>query len=401
MGFLAGNGTGPRVRTDVLLTRTGVLSTMVWQMELELFKEILEIESTSGCERRLAEFLERRFVEADPSCRCERFEVGDGTLNLLLRWDGGNVAENGLPKVILCSHLDTVPPYVAPEFVEVNAGDVLPDGKVLASNDLLITGRGSCDAKGQFFSMWSACRQLASEGPGDGQDCSRSRKDFGLLLLAGEETGSFGAKAFDRDCPGAEWVIVGEPTDNMMVAASKGTKSFKVDITGKAAHSGYPEQGNSAVAVFLELMSRVRSWEFPKDPVLGKTTWNVGKLVSDNPQNILSPFLTFRIYFRTTFSTDALVQELMASLASENVHVEAFGGDSPMEYRTFDGYGTTMVAFGSDTPRLSKFRNRALCGPGSILVAHTDREYVLASQLELAKRQYVDLVRRILAEDKA
>lgn len=58
-------------------------------MRLELFKEILDIESTSGTERGLAEFLAKKFTESDPSCRCVRYEVGDGTLNLLFRWDGG------------------------------------------------------------------------------------------------------------------------------------------------------------------------------------------------------------------------------------------------------------------------------------------------------------------------
>ena len=152
-------------------------------MRLELFKEILDIESTSGTERGLAEFLAKKFTESDPSCRCVRYEVGDGTLNLLFRWDGGQ--EETLPKVLLCSHLDTVPPYIAPETVPVRAGDILPDGKVAAMDDTMFTGRGTCDAKGQFFTMYSTCLELASEG----------HRDFGLLLLSGEETGSFGAKA--------------------------------------------------------------------------------------------------------------------------------------------------------------------------------------------------------------
>ena len=368
-------------------------------MELELFKEILEIESTSGTERRLAEFLEKRLPEIDGRCRCERLEVGDGTLNLLFRWGGtasnGHTLSGSLPRVLLCSHLDTVPPYIPPRFSKISAGTLLPDGKMAAADDTLITGRGSCDAKGQFFSMFRACSELASEtSPADGQ------YDFGLLLLAGEETGSFGAKAFDRDCPGSGWIIVGEPTDNKMVSASKGTKSFIVTVHGKACHSGYPELGRSAVDIFIDLMDRLRGTEFPLDPVLGKTTWNVGKLASDNQQNILSPLLTFRIYFRTTFASDAMVQELMAAMASGCVEVEALGGDTPMRYTVFDGYDSKPVAFGSDTPRLSKFTHRSLCGPGSIFVAHTPYEYVLQSDLELACGQYKDMIMKILDNTK-
>ncbi|MBR1960551.1 MAG: M20/M25/M40 family metallo-hydrolase, partial [Bacteroidales bacterium] len=85
------------------------------------------------------------------------FEVGDGTRNILVSW--------GTPKVVFCSHLDTVPPYIPPKI----------DGEV-------VRGRGSCDAKGQIFAMYEACKVLESKGY-DG---------FGLLLLAGEETGSYG-----------------------------------------------------------------------------------------------------------------------------------------------------------------------------------------------------------------
>lgn len=355
-------------------------------MRLELFKEILDIESTSGTERGLAEFLAKKFTESDPSCRCVRYEVGDGTLNLLFRWDGGQ--EETLPKVLLCSHLDTVPPYISPEINEIPAGTMLPDGRTAATDDTLITGRGSCDAKGQFFSMWTACRQLTAEG----------FNDFGLLLLSGEETGSFGAKAFDRDCLGGEWIIVGEPTDNQMVSASKGTKAFNVVVHGKACHSGYPELGHSAVDTFIDIVNRLKSIDFPVDPELGVTTWNVGKLESANPQNILSPLLTCRIYFRTTFASDEMVQQTMSALASEDVEIEPLGGDTPMQYDVIAGYGTKTVAFGSDTPRLSKFRHRSLCGPGSIFVAHTSAEYVLASDLELAAAQYADMVKAILKQ---
>ena len=88
----------------------------------------------------------------------------------------------------------------------------------------------------------------------------------------------------------------------------------------------------------------------------------------------------------------------MSALASEDVEIEPLGGDMPMHYDVIAGYGTKTVAFGSDTPRLSKFRHRSLCGPGSIFVAHTPAEYVLASDLELAAAQYADMVKTILKQ---
>ena len=334
-------------------------------MDIMLFNEMLAIDSTSGREGELADFLAGRLKTEHNEVK--RFE---GVQNVMVSW--------GQPRVVFCTHLDTVPPYIAPEFDD--------HGEV--------RGRGTCDAKGQIFAMWEACKALEAKGY-DG---------FGLLLLVGEETGSFGAKAFREQHPGAEWVIVGEPTDNCMASAAKGTKSFEVTFTGKAFHSGYPQFGVSAVELFNDFVNALRSIRFPQDETLGETTWNIGKLSSDNPQNILSDRLTCRVYFRTTFESDEMVCNVMKNMAGEDaklrfgrprvqdgsdvvakdvapwqkaMSVKAFGGDCPSRFEVLDGFESKPVAFGSDAPQLTNFSRKILCGPGSILVAHRDDEHIL------------------------
>ena len=364
-------------------------------MDIQLFIDMLNVDSTTGKEGEFADYLAHRLVS--PGCRIERFPVESMSCdegyrqqeNLLLSW--------GEPKVIFCTHLDTVPPYILPSIERDTEGNILE-----------FRGRGTCDAKGQIFSMYQACLRLEKEGH-DG---------FGLLLLSGEETGSFGAKAFRQVHPGAEWVIVGEPTDNAMASASNGTKSFEVTFTGKAAHSGYPSQGESAILMFNDFVNALRSVEFPEDEILGPTTWNIGKLLSDNPQNILSEKLSCRVYFRTTFASDQMVSNVMKNMAGEDARlrfgrrhaadgadlvakdvapwqkamkVEAFGGDAPTRYEVLEGFDAKPVAFGSDAPQLTNFQKRCLCGPGSILVAHTSREFVTVADLEQAIANYVKM----------
>lgn len=320
---------------------------------MELFRQILSFDSTSGSERELgqwlAEHLEAPFVET--------FEVGDGTLNVLLRW-------SETPRVVYCSHMDTVPPYIPPTFT---------DDRVL--------GRGTCDAKGQFYAMYRACQRLAAAG----------EKDFALLIVSGEETGSWGAKAFSKTDFTAPLLVVGEPTDNCMVSASKGTKRFDLTFTGKAFHSGYPEHGLSAVELFVDFMNALRAAGFPDDSVLGPTTWNVGHLVSDNPQNILSPELTCRLYFRTTFASDDAVVAWMRAQASDRLRVEEIGGDAPARYFTLPGFPTKPVAFGSDAPHLTGFAQKIICGPGTITVAHRDDEFLSLSDFQQAINNYVKI----------
>ena len=353
-------------------------------MDTGLFLEMLDIDSTSGKEAGFADFLAERLLT--PACKVEEYEVGDGTKNLFFSW--------GEPKVVFCTHLDTVPPYISPTVSE--------------EGGTVFHGRGTCDAKGQIFAMYEACKALETKG----------YEGFGFLILAGEETGSFGAKAFREQHPGAEWVIVGEPTDNCMASASKGTKAFEVTFEGKAFHSGYPQYGLSAVEMFNDFMNALRSIGFPQDEVLGDTTWNVGKLVSDNPQNILSDRLTCRVYFRTTFESDEMVCNVMRNIAGEGARlrfgrrkvqdgsdivskdvaswqkcmsVNALGGDTPTKYETLEGFPTKPVAFGSDAPQLTNFRRKILCGPGSILVAHRPEEHIALPDLQKAKENYIHM----------
>ena len=373
-------------------------------MDIRLYTQMLEIDSTSGRERGLADFLAERLLTQKNSLM--RFDVesmradtpeGCGIpQNLFFSW--------GTPKVIFCSHLDTVPPYIAPNI----------DGS-------MATGRGTCDAKGQIVAMWEACKALEDMG----------MTDFGLLLLAGEETGSFGAKAFNSVISGEAgispdaWVIVGEPTDNCMATAEKGTKSYDITFTGKSCHSGYPELGASAIMYFNDFVSALRSIVFPVDEVLGETTWNIGDLVSANPQNILSDRLTCRIYFRTTFESDEMVRNIMKNIAGpdarlrfgrpavqdgsdivaksvapwqEAMSVNLRGGDAPTRFEVLDGFPVKPVAFGSDAPVLKCFRHKILCGPGSIHVAHRPDEYINIEDIETAVHNYIKMAQRILEQ---
>ena len=314
---------------------------------LELFRKVLEMDSTSGQEAGLARYLYQE-LEAPQK---ELLEVGDGSLNLLLKW-------SDKPKVVYCTHLDTVPPYIPPRFEE--------DGSVW--------GRGSCDAKGQLISLLGACRALERMG----------RRDFALLLLSGEETGSFGAKAFSGYL-GAPLLVIGEPTDNTPIKATKGTLSYSLQFSGKACHSGYPEYGDSAIERWVDFMMELEmenNWS--RDKVLGETTWNVGMLSSMNAKNVLSPSLSCQLYFRSTFASHEKVKAWMEKKNSSTLSVTFMGGDPPREYYVPEGFKGKVAAFGSDAPHLHGFEKKIICGPGSILDAHTQDEKILLEDIEIA-----------------
>ena len=315
-------------------------------------EQLIKIDSTSGREKELADFIAGNFHI--PGADLEIHEVGDGTVNLFYKW--------GIPEIIFCTHLDTVPPYIEP----------------LAGNNM-ISGRGACDAKGQIITAWNVCKELRLEG----------ETNFGLLLVAGEETGSKGARIANRLIKDCKYVIIGEPTENKLIRAGKGIQLYDVQVSGTAGHSGYPQYGESAIEGMRTFLNLLSGLEFPTDPVLGPTTFNIGMLASANAYNVLPDLVTFKLYFRTTFES----HDLIGSALRE---------DKPFKYYYLDGFDSDIVAFGCDGPCLTNLGKCLLYGPGSIKNAHTANEHIHIQEIETAitdlKKIYRTLKTELLPE---
>lgn len=323
--------------------------------------QLMKIDSTSGSEGELADYIAGNFHQ--PGADLETQDAGDGTMNLLYRW--------GTPEIIFCTHLDTVPPYIGP---------------VAGRN--MISGRGACDAKGQIITAWNVCKELCLEG----------ETNFGLLLVAGEETGSKGAKAANsliRDC---KYVIIGEPTENKLIRAGKGIQLYDVQISGISCHSGYPQYGESAIEGMRAFLNSLDALEFPLDHILGATTFNIGMLASGNAYNVLPDLVSFKLYFRTTFESHDLIGNALRSIAGEKHRITMVREDKPFEYYHPDGFETDTVAFGCDGPSLTNLGKCLLYGPGSIRTAHTDNEHILIEDIETAISDLKNIYRTLKTE---
>src|SRR5215475_1238358 len=179
----------------------------------ELTKKLITIPSVTGTEREIADFLSSHLVSL--GYRVERHGVVGDRFNVF--------AFAGEGRVMFCTHIDTVPPAAFP---------------ILArEDDQYLYGRGACDTKGIIAAMLEAGDRLRRSGI----------TDFGYMFLVGEETDSIGAKTANRLKWNSEYVIVGEPTQNQLAKAQKGTLMVNLSVAGRAAHSGYPEMGVSAI----------------------------------------------------------------------------------------------------------------------------------------------------------
>ncbi|HMQ69460.1 MAG TPA: M20/M25/M40 family metallo-hydrolase [Ignavibacteria bacterium] len=318
----------------------------------------MNIDSTSGSENSVADFLISSYNPE--GSELEVIDIENGKKNLFYKW--------GKPEIIFCSHFDTVPPYIPPSL----------DGD-------LIKGRGSCDAKGQIAVLAYVCEKLFEKG----------HTNFGLLMLAGEEVGSYGAIAANKVITGSKYVIVGEPTENKLIRASKGNILAEFVFKGRSCHSGYPENGDDAVMRMSSFIERLRRYEFTLDEILGETTFNIGKVVSDNAHNVVSEKASLKIFFRTTKATHDHMKEIIPLLTDELTEVNFKYGDRPMDFVTVDGFETGVVSYGSDAPELYNLGECLLYGPGSILDAHTVNEKVKISDMNKAVDDLIDIYEKL------
>lgn len=327
-------------------------------MDLYAFtRALIDIESVTGNEERAArfvcDFLRRagfaaELWEAEP----RRFNV----------W-----APVGKPRTVLSTHLDTVPPFLAS-----------------SEDDRCIYGRGACDAKGIIAAQAFAALRLRERG----------QQDFGLLFLVGEEKNSTGAQAANRRPQGSEFLVNGEPTDSRMATAGKGTLRVDLVARGRMAHSAYPELGESAIEKLLAALARLRGLELPRDAELGPTTCNIGVISGGRAPNVVADQARAELLYRLV-APAAELRERIHVLAGEEAEAQFVLEIPPVKLATLPGFPTTTVAFTTDIPALTAWGRPLLFGPGSIHVAHTEREYIEKLEQARAVEAYAEIVTRL------
>jgi len=276
------------------------------------------------------------------------------------------------PRVVLSTHIDCVPPFFGSRL----------DGDVLY-------GRGACDAKGILATQVTAAERLRAGG----------EQRLGLLIVVGEERGSDGAIAAAGPDVSPRFLVNGEPTGNRLGVATRGAYRVKLSATGRACHSAFPEEGESAVTRLLAALGRLAQLPLPTDPVLGSTHYNIGVLHGGVAPNVIPASAEADVMFRTVGDAGAL-DALLTTLTSF-VDVEPIIEVPPVRLRTLDGFDTVAVPYTTDIPLLKGWGTPLLVGPGSALVAHTDEERIAVAELEEGVETYVRLVSRLLDSDGA
>ena len=332
---------------------------------ITLTRQLIDIESISGNEAAVGNYLYGEL------CR-----IGYRTRKIPVEGDRfdiyATVPEQPNPEVVFSTHMDTVPPFI-------------PSSEDAAR----IYGRGSCDAKGIIAAQIAAAERLRRDGI-----------YVGLLFVVGEERDSLGARAANQYAasqPGhaCKYLVNGEPTENRIALASKGTLRAEVTASGRMAHSAYPELGDSAIDKLIAALARLRAMPLPTDPEIGPCTLNIGLIEGGRAPNVIPDYAHADLLYRLIGPSQDLRRHILET-AGDHVKVD-FPLELPfLRLRTVDGLPTMIAAFTTDIPKLTNWGEPLLIGPGSIHVAHTDGEFIDKQQLAEAIDLYCAIAKRLV-----
>ncbi|WP_222047071.1 ArgE/DapE family deacylase [Modestobacter lapidis] len=326
-------------------------------------------------------------------------------------------AEDGRPALVLAGHTDVVP-----------AGDAAlwpADPFVPWIADGTMHGRGTCDMKGGLVAALAAVRALRTAGV-------RLARPLAVHSVVGEEDGGLGAWATLARGHTGDHCVIPEPTAGAVITANAGALTFRLQVTGRAAHGATRGQGVSAVELFAEVHTALRVLEAEReadaDPRFGGIehpfaisigTVSAGNWASSVPDTLVAEGRYGVRLAEPVASAQAALETALARfsaghpwLAEHPVRVVWTGGSfasgqlpaahplgAAVQRAVADAGGgcppERAAPYGSDLRLYAAAGIPTLqYGPGDIQLAHGPAEQVPLAELATAARSYVLLAMR-------
>jgi acetylornithine deacetylase len=327
--------------------------------------ELMAADSTSGREEPGVAAAEG--IAANLGLRATRLAAAPGRDNLLIAPQAVTS-----PRVVLCTHIDTVAPWIGPTR-EADA----------------IHGRGACDAKGAAIAMIHALL-MAERHLGRAPEAA-------CLLVVGEETDHVGARAFAAaPAVSPRHLVLGEPCGVHAAQGQKGLLKLSLVARGRPAHSAYPELGRSAIHMLVAALARLEAAQMPAEPGWGDTTMNVGLIAGGVAANVLAPSCDATVLIRCAAPTADVLDTVRAALGEE-VEIAILNRVEPRHFDPFPGpTGSPQapaVPFNTDANELAGLgASLHLLGPGDMRCAHGPDERLSRADLAAGIGAYASIL---------
>jgi succinyl-diaminopimelate desuccinylase len=370
----------------------------------ERLAEVLSIDSVSGKERELGNYLVRYMKEV--GLRVETEAIAPGRFNVY----GHTRKSHAKPNLMLNGHYDVVNEgcgWTRPAF----------GGKIEGDK---IYGRGAVDMKGGLVAMIEAAALIA-------QNDKKQHDDVVVAAVVDEEENQAGTKKIVQSGKVVPHLaIVGEPTRLKVVRAHKGEIVFEIQVTGRSAHSSVPEEGINSIyhsaRIIRELEHYGKFLKKRRHPLLGPGTISVNMisggtslatvpekttlivdartLPEQHPSEVLGQIndIISNLKRREIANLRAYVRTLITAFPLETdedhqlVQVALDASSSVLGYRSF----STGAPYATDGWILSNAGVPTIVlGPGDVGRAHGPDEWVSISEVSRASQIYSEIATRI------
>jgi acetylornithine deacetylase len=205
---------------------------------LAFLQELIGIPSLLGQEEPAQRLVEERLVdlgfhvtsvEPDPKALAERVDSGIPVLS----YEGrrsivGTRRGAGGRSLLFNGHVDVVSEAPADRWTRPPYGAEIEEGRLY--------GRGACDMKGGIAAML-----LAIEAAGD------DAGDLVFQSVIEEECGGNGALAACLAGPGADGVVIAEPTNGGMDLIAPGVIWARVTVEGRSRHASHADEDSNPI----------------------------------------------------------------------------------------------------------------------------------------------------------
>jgi len=339
---------------------------------IELLKSLIIVPSLSQNEKEAAEVIRQFLINSKVKF--------DSKANNT--WVRNRYWEDGLPVILLNSHIDTVKP----------ANGYTRDPYSPDVEDGVLFGLGSNDAGGSLVTLLAVFMHfnLVENLP------------FNLIYAATAEeeiSGTNGLVSILSELGPISLAIVGEPTQMQMAIAEKGLMVLDCTAHGKSGHAAR-EEGENAIYKAMGDIEKIRQFSFEKvSAILGSVKMSVTIINAGSQHNVVPDVCSFVVDVRTNeYYTNQQAWEILDQLIESDMKPRSFRLNSsgipighPIVQRGIrlglNYYGSPTTSDQAVIPYPS-----IKIGPGDSARSHTADEYISISEIEEGFSIYIDLL---------
>lgn len=297
-------------------------------------------------------------------------------------WVRNKFWKDGLPVILLNSHIDTVKP--ASGYTRNPFSPDIEDG--------ILYGLGSNDAGGALVTLLAVFMHFNLQ----------ENLPFNLIYAATAEeevSGANGMESILKELGKIDLAIVGEPTKMQMAIAEKGLMVLDCTAHGKSGHAAR-EEGENAIYKAIADIEKIRNYKFEKvSDILGAVKMSVTVINAGTQHNVVPDLCSFVVDVRTNefYSNkkafQVIDQLIEADVVPRSLRLNSSGipVDHPIVQR---GVSLGLSYYGSPTTSdqaVIPYPSIKI-GPGDSARSHTADEYIYISEIEEGYKIYIDLL---------